>query len=368
MPEKERRAVIAGGGTGGHIYAGLSIAEEMKKRWGDGTKILYVGAAGGLEAKILPSSGIEFKLIESMGIKGKKISSMLKGIMAIPQSLVQSSRILNSFKPHIAVGVGGYSSGPVILSAWLRGVPSLILEQNLYPGATNRILSVFAKKIAVNFRGSMEAFPAKKVFWSGNPVRDSVRKGSKEKAIKQWGLEEGKFTLLVFGGSQGARRINELVPEAAVLLKKRGCSFQLIHQTGERDFEKVREKYKNEGIAGFTAPFILNMEDAYAAADMVVSRAGATTLSELQACRKASILIPFPYATNNHQEHNARSMEKEGAALMMRESEITGESLADAIENFISNRGKLELLSGKAGQLSKINAAEEIVKQCEMLF
>ncbi len=367
MPENKIRALIAGGGTGGHIFAGIAIAEEMQKRW-KGAKVLFVGAKSGMESKILPQCGIDYRLIDSLGIKGKNISQMIKGMAKVPGSLFGALKIVRNFRPHVAVGVGGYSSGPAIVSAWMTGVPSVILEQNLYPGATNKILSGFARYVALNFKGSEKYFPSGKTFCCGNPVRKNLSLTGKETALEKWGLKSDLFTFLVFGGSQGARSLNELMPSAFSLLKKEGRKFQVIHQTGERDFDAVKKSYGDKGLEVVIEPFLNNMSDAYGAADFVISRAGAATLSEICACGKPSMLIPFPFATNNHQEHNGRYMETEGAAVMMRESEASPEKIAAKIGVITHDREKMEEMSRNAMRLNKPNASRDIVTYCESLI
>ncbi|RMF95060.1 MAG: undecaprenyldiphospho-muramoylpentapeptide beta-N-acetylglucosaminyltransferase [Candidatus Schekmanbacteria bacterium] len=368
MQEDNVKALIAGGGTGGHIYAGIAIAEEIKERW-KGAKILFVGAKRGLESKILPSTGIDFELIDSLGIKGKNFKEMVRGIKQIPVSIMDSIKILRTFKPNFAVGVGGYSSGPTIVSAWILGIPSIILEQNLYPGTTNRILGGFAKFIAVNFRDSQRYFPKRKTICVGNPVRKNLLKISREEALKKWDLDINLFTLFVFGGSQGAKCFNDLMPAVCSLLEKAGKKIQIIHQTGESDFERVKKLYEERKLSNVVIKsFITDMGDAYSAADIVISRAGATTLSELCSCAKASLLIPFPYATNNHQEYNALYMQKEGASIMVREREATPERISQHIAELMEDRGRIRKMEENAKKLDRPNAAREIVELCRSLI
>lgn len=367
MPRDSVRALIAGGGTGGHIYAGIAIAEEMQKRW-ENSQILFVGARRGMESKILPQCAIDFRLIDSQGIKGKRFSEMINGISRVPGSIYNTLKIISGFKPDVAVGVGGYSSGPTIVSSWILGVPSVILEQNLYPGVTNRILAGFARYVALNFSGSEKYFPRGKTFCSGNPVRKNLALRERNESLAKWNLNEELFTVLVFGGSQGARSINELMPSVCSFLRKEGEKFQIIHQTGEKDYEAVEKNYRNKGIESVVLPFIRNMSDAYGAADFIISRAGATTLSEISACGKPSMLIPFPFATNNHQEHNALFMQNEGASVMMRENEATAEKVSGEIRKIMNSREILRKMSESARRLDKPGAALDIVMCCERLI
>ncbi|OGL40899.1 MAG: undecaprenyldiphospho-muramoylpentapeptide beta-N-acetylglucosaminyltransferase [Candidatus Schekmanbacteria bacterium RIFCSPHIGHO2_02_FULL_38_11] len=361
------RAIIAGGGTGGHIYPGIAIANEIKKRKPD-SEILFVGTASGLEARIIPAHGMNLKLIEASGIKEKSLNDMVKGILKIPMGFFQAMKIIFSFRPDIVIGVGGYASGPTVFCAAMLRLPTIILEQNFYPGLTNRILSKVVKRVGVNFESSTQFFKKEKVVVAGNPVRRDINRGSREEALKQWGMKENCFTLLVFGGSQGARRINQCVVQALPILEKYSDMLQIVHQTGKNDFGFVKEEYNKNMIRNYVTPYIEEMKNAYAIADLVVCRAGAITLSELSECGKASILIPFPYAANNHQELNARAFADENAALMVLDKELNGEILSEKIISLITRGNKINELSRNSSKFSKGDAAATLVDACEELI
>lgn len=361
------RAIIAGGGTGGHIYPGIAIANEIKKR-NSGSEILFVGTASGLETRIIPEHGMNLKLIEASGIKGKSLKDLVKSILKIPMGFSQAAKIIFSFRPDIVIGVGGYASGPTVFCAAFLRLPTIILEQNFYPGLTNRILSKVVERIGVNFESSTQFFKKKKVVVTGNPVRGDINRGSREEAIRQWGMKENCFTLLVFGGSQGARRINQCVVEALPLLEKYDNMLQIIHQTGKNDFGFVKEGYSKSCMRNYVTPYIEEMKNAYAIADLVICRAGAITLSELSECGKASILIPFPYAANNHQELNARAFADEGAAVMVLDKELNGEILSEKIISLITRGNKMNELSRNSRKFSRGDSAATLVGICEELI
>jgi len=360
------RAIIAGGGTGGHIYPGIALADEIKKREAT-SQVLFVGTASGLETKIIPSHGMDLKLIEASGIKGKSFKDFLKSILKIPLGFFQAMKILLSFNPDIVVGVGGYASGPTVLCAALMLFPTIILEQNFYPGLTNRILSKVVKKVGINFESSEQFFRKNKVIVTGNPVRKDLLKGSKEEAMRLWDMRGDRFTLFVFGGSQGAGRINQCVVQALPMLEEFSEILQIIHQTGKADFDFVKESYRKSKIRAYVTPYIQEMNHAYAIADLVLCRAGAITLSEIAACGKASILVPFPYAANNHQELNARAFVDCGGALMILDRELSGETLSQTVIGLMMNRDKINELSRNSSKFSKIDAASRIVDICEKL-
>jgi len=361
------KAIIAGGGTGGHIYPGIAIANEIKERE-TASEILFVGTAYGLETKIIPAHGLRLKLIRASGIKGKSITDLIKSVLVIPLGFLQAMQIIFSFRPDIVIGVGGYASGPTVLCAALLLLPTMVLEQNFYPGMTNRILAKVVKGVAINFESSKQFFNKKKVVVTGNPVRKDITKGSKEEALKLWGLRDDQFTLFIFGGSQGARKINQSVVKALPHFEKYSDLLQIMHQTGKADFEFVKEGYSRSKIRSYVAPYINEMNHAYAVSDLVLCRAGAITLSEISACGKASILVPFPYAANNHQELNARVLVEGGAALMILDRELSGETLAGAVTGLIMERNKIEEMEKKSIKFSRIDATSRIVDECEKLI
>jgi len=277
--------------------------------------------------------------------------------------MLQSRRILKEFRPQIAIGVGGYASGPAVLAAYFMGIPTAIAEQNSVPGITNRILGKFVDKIFVTYEQTKESFPRSKVLLSGNPVRAAftgVRSRQKpEKDFRQ---------LLVFGGSQGAMAINKSVVEMLSQLQRMKHRVRILHQTGTREVESVREAYARYGIQADVTSFIVDMAEAYRQADLIICRAGATSLAEITAAGKAPILIPFPWATNDHQTKNAEALADKGAAIMIKEKDLGGTKLFEVVDGLFSDPKKLQLMEEKSAEIGNINAAESIVDACLKLM
>jgi UDP-N-acetylglucosamine--N-acetylmuramyl-(pentapeptide) pyrophosphoryl-undecaprenol N-acetylglucosamine transferase len=348
------KVIIAGGGTGGHIFPAISVAEEVLKR-GQSNEILFVGTKKGLENELLAKRGYKVEHISAQGIKG---SGMKKGITALFASfkgLLDSSTIISRFRPDLVLGVGGYVSGPIVLAASLKGIPTAICEQNNYPGITNRVLGKFVNKIFTTFDGSSRFFPQRKIVMTGNPVRADIL-GSR--GIKK--VKPDVLTILVFGGSQGAHKLNPSVPEALAKLKRQDIS--VIHQTGERDYEFVKEAYERNRVRARVLRFIDDMAAAYGEADFVIGRAGAGTVAEVTALGKPSLLIPYPHATNNHQLENARVLERAGAAAVLEDREAYPENLFKALTNLLQ-MDKLTVMASKALGLGRPNAASVIVDE-----
>ena len=355
------RIVIAGGGTGGHLFPGIAIAEEFVKR-DPQSKVIFIGTKRGIEHRLLGPLGYDLREIDVEGLKGRGLAALIKGGYAIPKSMWQSRCILKAFKPQMVIGVGGYASGPAVIAAYLMGIPTAIAEQNALAGNTNRILGRFVDLIFLTYEQSKNQFSAGKVLVTGNPVRAAFAAGlggtKEEKSIRQ---------ILIFGGSQGATAINKTVMAMLPLLKEMKDRIRILHQTGANDLEAVRQAYAQHGITAEVSPFIVDMVSAYAASDLIICRAGATSLAEITAAGKASILIPFPWAANDHQTLNARAMVEAGAAAMIQESELTADKLFAQAKSLLGNDQKLrdmEVQSKKAGRLS---AAARIVDACLQL-
>lgn len=352
------RIVIAGGGTGGHLFPGIAVAEEFIKRDGE-TKVLFIGTKKGIESRLLGRIGYELKTIDVEGIKGRGLKALVKGFYQIPQSMWQSGRILKQFCPQVVIGVGGYASGPAVLAAYFMGIPTAIAEQNAVPGITNKILGRFADKIFVTYAQTSALFPQTKVSVSGNPVRAAFT------GIRSLPKEKNDYRrLLVFGGSQGAAAINKSVVEMLPELRKMNMKIRVIHQTGAQEVESVSEAYRRFGVAAEVTPFIVDMASAYRGADLIICRAGATSLAEITAAGKVPVLIPFPRATNDHQTKNAQAMADAGAAIMIPERELGGGKLFTVVEDLLSNEKKLQLMEEKSAKLGLINAAANIVDAC----
>jgi UDP-N-acetylglucosamine--N-acetylmuramyl-(pentapeptide) pyrophosphoryl-undecaprenol N-acetylglucosamine transferase len=330
------RVLIAGGGTGGHLFPGLAIAEEFRTR-DERNEVFFVGTEHGIEAKIIPREGYPIKYIRSEGIVGKSLAKKARALVALLFSAFDARRILDAVVPDIVIGVGGYSSGAVVLMAGLKSIPTMIHEQNSVPGLTNRILGKIVQRICVTYHESIPSFPMGKTSFTGNPIRARILKGDRDAAHRLFSLDKDLFTVFVFGGSSGARSINRTMVDALNYLTDLREKIQFLHQTGDRDYESIREAYRKAGAKGTVAPFIYQMAEAYAIADVVVSRAGATTLSEITALGKPAILIPFPYAAGRHQEFNAVKLREMGAAYMILEDEMKGETLASHIRTLYEN-------------------------------
>ncbi len=356
--------VFTGGGTGGHVFPALAIAHELKKAIDD-VRITFVGTAKGIEAKIIPKEGYDIRFITSEGLVGKNVFKRVRSILKIPLSLKDSFRILKDVKPELVFGVGGYSSGPMILCAKLMGISTIIHEQNSIPGLTNKVVGKFVDTIAVTYHESTKFFPKEKTYFTGNPVREEILKGNRDRGYKAFSLEKDLFTIFVFGGSSGASHINNAVSEALVYLETFKGKIQFLHQTGDRDFDSMKEVYRSKEFKGTVIPFAYEMADAYAVADLIISRAGATTLAELSACGKAAILVPYPYAAGNHQEINARKLWDVGASQMILDKDLNGKILSDMIKYLIEDPdalGEMERISKSLGCCEATNKIIELIR------
>jgi UDP-N-acetylglucosamine--N-acetylmuramyl-(pentapeptide) pyrophosphoryl-undecaprenol N-acetylglucosamine transferase len=352
------KVLIAGGGTGGHLFPGIALAEEVVTRHHK-NEVVFVGTEKGLEAKVVPQAGFPLEFIQARGLKGKGLWQLLQGLLALPLAFIESFRILSRHKPDVVVGVGGYASGPVVMVAWLLGIPTAVQEQNALPGFTNKVLGKVVKVVFTAFEEARPFFPEGKVQLVGNPIRRKLM----DNYLRSH-LAHEKFTVLVFGGSLGAKGINQRVVEALDHLGDLKDQMHFVHQTGKSDLERVRKGYADRGFQAEVVEFIDDMSSAYARADLVVCRAGATTLAELTVCKKASILIPFPYATDNHQEVNARALVEAGAAVMFREAELTGQKLAEQIRALKTEPARLKQMEKKAALQGRPEAAKELADVC----
>ena len=345
------RVLIAAGGTGGHIYPGIAVAQEIMRR--DSTsEVRFVGTARGLETKLVPQAGFELSLIDSAGLKNVSVVARMKGIAILPKSLVSARRVIREFGPDVVVGAGGYVSGPVVLMASLMRRPTLVMESNALPGWTNRVLARFVDRAAVSFEQALPYFRGKAVV-TGNPVRRKFFE------IPPKRREPGKLSLLIFGGSQGARAINEAMVAALPRLKELPVALRIKHQTGAADFEKVNVAYTAAGWSesAQVRSYIDNMMSDFAAADLVICRAGATTTAELIAAGKASIMIPFPYAADDHQRKNAEALQAAGAARMIVQQELSGERLVKEIKELAQAPEQLDRMEEASRELAHGDAA-----------
>lgn len=356
------RIVIAGGGTGGHLFPGIAIAEEFIKR-DEKADVLFIGTKRGIESKLLGPAGYKLRTIDVEGVKGRGYKALVKGAYQIPRSLWQSRQILKHFCPQVVIGVGGYASGPAVLAAWLMRVPTAIAEQNAMPGITNIILGKFVDKIFVTYAQTTDWFSPARVIVSGNPVRAAFANVREKQKVKKDFQQ-----LLVFGGSQGAQAINKSMVGMLPHLLKLKMQFQVLHQTGERDVQSVRDAYDRAGIRADVTPFIVDMAGAYASADLIICRAGATSLAEITAAGKAAILIPFPFAANDHQTKNALALTEAGAAIMINEKDLNSEKLFGVVESLLGDENKMQRMEESSVRLGNIKAAATIVDACLALM
>ena len=359
------RLLVAGGGTGGHLFPGLALGEEVKTRH-PRNDVLFVGSARGIEAREVPKAGYPLELIDVGPLKRMGMQGFFRGLVRIPRALWQSMRILRRFDPDVVVGVGGYSSGPVLIAAWLLRKPTAIQEQNALPGFTNRTLGWFVDAIFIAFPQAESSFPIRKTHLLGNPIRRAFLDN-----YLHTKPASDRLGILVTGGSQGAHALNLRVAEALELLAPQiGRRIQVLHQTGAKDQAEIAaryEKLKPTGLSAQAVSFIDDMARAYADADLLVCRAGATTIAELTVCKKPAILVPFPFAADDHQTVNARSLVDAGAALLMPEKDLTAESLAGQLRSLEADRTRLGRMSRASGLLGRPEAAREIADVCVSL-
>lgn len=351
---------MTGGGTGGHLFPAVATAQEFQKQMPD-TEVLFVGTKRKVDTKSLGAYGFASESILCYGLKGKNPLELLKAVAVLPVSYFQALIIIRRFKPDIIFGVGGYVTGPVVAAGKNLGIPVVIHEQNSVPGLANRKLSRMADRVCLSLPGSGTEFPAEKILYTGNPVRNKIL----ELAGKLRPRKKERRTLLILGGSQGAQAVNGLITEAL-------CSFadkelqeiRVIHQTGDRDEEQVRKAYQQRGIDAEVAGFFRQMHEVYEQADLVVSRAGATTLAEIAVLGKPAILIPYPSAADNHQEKNGQYYVFGGGAVQFIQKEVTAEQLGLTILGLINNEEKLDNMGAAMKRLAFPDAAERIVACC----
>ena len=356
------RLIIAGGGTGGHLFPGVALAEELRSR-DPSAAVRFVGTARGIEARVLPGLGWELVLIEVSGLKTVGALGAVRGLLRLPRALLQARRVVREFAPDVVVGVGGYASGPVVLMARLMGVKTAILEQNSLPGLANKILGRFVHAVFLAFTETRRFFKPSKILMTGNPIRRDIRLAL-QAASAEAPASTDRLRLFVFGGSQGAAALNDLVADAAGALAARGVAVDVVHQTGDAHLEATRARYRAAGVTADLRPFIVDMAGEYRRADLVIARAGATTVAELGVVGRPAILVPYPFAADNHQEVNAREMAQAGAALMFRQTELTADKLAEAVAELAAHPERLAQMGSAMKALGKPAAAAEILDWC----
>ncbi len=344
--------IIAGGGTGGHVFPGIAIAQEFKRRNPE-TRILFVGTARGLETRIVPREGFELKLIAVSALKRVSLVNRIHALLLLPKSFWTVRALIRQIKPDVVIGVGGYASGPVVLMAALMGVPTLVAEQNAHPGFTNRVLARFVRAAAVTFEEARKYF-GEKAQITGNPVRAEFFEVLPK-------TPEGVIHIFITGGSQGARAINLAMIGALPSLAEEKDRLSITHQTGEHDYDKVRATYLENGWNVEVKPFIEKMVDELAKADLVITRAGATTVAELAAAGRPALMIPFPFAADDHQRKNAEAVERAGAGRMILQAELTPERLAQELLWLVHDPQQLARMAEASKKLGHSEAAARVV-------
>jgi len=341
------KAAIVGGGTGGHVIPALSIARELRQRYN--AELIFIGTSRGIENRLVPQAGFELRLVEVGQLKNVSIMRRLRTLTDIPRAVFTCRKIFSEFQPNVVIGVGGYASGPGMLAAVLMRIPTLAFEPNLVPGFANRMVSRFVSAAAVHFEETRRFFRNARL--TGVPVRQEF-----------FSILPRTFSppgsMLVFGGSQGARVLNQTMIDAIPVWKELGV--QIRHQTGERDFERIDAAYKEAEFPAQVSRFIDDMPSAFAQADLVICRSGASTAAEITAAGKAAIFVPFPFAADDHQLKNAEALEKAGVARLIRESELTSARLGDTVSELLGNPETLSEMSANAKKLSHRDASHEI--------
>ncbi len=360
------RILIAGGGTGGHLYPGIALARELLRR-DPSTQVSFVGTASGIESRVVPREGFSLDLIRVAGLKGKSHGGAAARLRCSCRSPpLDAWRVVSRRAPDVVVGVGGFASGPVLAIAALRRFPTMLLEQNALPGITNRLLAPLVRAAAVNFEEALRYFP-RTGFVAGNPVRPEFFQARTKESNDRNHTPRDAARVLIFGGSQGAHAINVAMVEAASRLAATGVRLAITHQTGERDVDLVRAAYERAGLPARVEAFLFEIDGEMKAADLVICRAGATTLAELTAAGRAAILVPLPTATDDHQRRNAEVLDRAGAALVIEERDLTGERLAGSVAMLVTEAGQRERMGEAARALAKPDAAERIADRVEVL-
>ncbi len=353
------RMLLAGGGTGGHLFPAVALAQRLLATE-PGAEVHFVGTEQGIEARVLPKLGLPLSTIEISGFVGKGWGAKLALAPKLFRSIRQSLAIFDDFGPEVVVGVGGYASGPVLVAAMIRKIPTVIHEQNAWAGLTNRLLARWMDRICLSFSEADRAFHSGRTVLTGNPLRAGMEDCPP--------ISEGDPSLLVFGGSHGARAINDAMVAALPHLEGFRGRLTIRHQTGSEDLERIRKGYGAAGWAAEVVPFIEDMAGAYREAQLVVCRAGATTIAELTACGRPAVLVPYPHAAADHQTANARALARRGAALLLPQYELKPENLGRVVSDLLNDRERLTSMSGAARALGKRGAADLILKECKAVI
>jgi UDP-N-acetylglucosamine--N-acetylmuramyl-(pentapeptide) pyrophosphoryl-undecaprenol N-acetylglucosamine transferase len=351
------RVILAGGGTGGHVIPALAIAEQLKKDYA--AEVQFIGTSRGMENRLVPAAGFALKLVEVGALNRVSLATRAKTLWALPRAVWQARRLLREFKADLVIGVGGYASGPAMLAAIMGGVPTIAFEPNVVPGFANRAIARWVSVGAVQFAETGRYFRRFRV--TGVPVRPAFF------AIAGQRTGDPRPTLLVFGGSQGAHAINEAVVNALPLLRERVKDLRIIHQTGERDFGETQSAYQRAGVDAEVCAFIQDMPGYFSRADLVVCRSGASTVGEIAAAGKPAIFVPFPRAADDHQKVNALALERVGAAVLLEQAQLTGQRLAESVDQLFKDPTKLTRMGEAAQSLAHPRAAEDVASMAAEL-
>ena len=350
------RAILAGGGTGGHVIPAIAIAQQLRKDFA--ADLLFIGTPRGIENRLVPAAGFELRLVEVGALKNVSLATRLKTSFDLPRAVWRSRQILSEFRPDVVIGVGGYASGPAMLAAVLRGIPTMAFEPNFVPGFANRVIAPFVKAAAVHFPETSKYFRHSEV--TGVPVRAAFFDSSAPRAILP-------PTLLVFGGSQGAHAINQIVMESAGEMRSRVPGLLIIHQTGDRDYSEVQAACAKLGGTIEVHKFIDDMPAMFARASLLICRSGASTVAEVTAAGKPAIFVPFPAAADDHQKRNAEALAKAGAAVMLEQFQLTRQNLVETVSALLGDAGRLEQMSAAARRMSHLDAAARIAAMAARL-
>lgn len=351
-------ALIVAGGTGGHIFPGIAIAEELRAL-SPNARIVFAGTERGLETRILPRLGWPLMLFGSSSIKDRKGIARMLAWARVPFSIARAFLVLAAHRPSVLISIGGYAAGPLVVAAWLLRVPVALVEPNAIPGMTNRLLGRFAKRVFIAFEQAKQSFPEEKIVLSGVPIRREVL------GLRKDASAQGKITVFVFGGSQGARRLNQAMVDAVPTLATMASRLRIIHQTGEHDDRLAIERsYAAAGIESEVFAFTDRIWESFARADIVVARAGANTVAELSVLGLPSILVPYPFAADDHQRANAEGLVKAGAAAMLLDADCTGERLARELVELIGNDQRRKEMASAAAAVARPQAAADIAASC----
>ena len=351
------RAILAGGGTGGHVIPALAIAQQLQQDYA--AEVLFIGTARGIENRLVPAAGFPLRLVQVGGLNRVSLKTRLKTFSDLPRAVWESRRILAEFRPDVVIGVGGYASGPAMLAAVLRRIPTLVFEPNFVPGFANRLVAPWVSGAAVHFAETGRYFRRCEV--TGVPVREAFFQ------IADHNPANAKPSLLVFGGSQGAHAINQVVIDSVAELRARVPGIHVVHQTGEPDYNDAQAAYANLNGSVEAFRFIDDMPGRFAQADLLICRSGASTVAEVTAAGKPAVFVPFPRAADDHQKRNAEALERAGAAVMLEESKLSRESLVQAVSSLFSEPARLERMGQAARKLSHPDAAGDIAAMAARL-